>query len=143
MATSTDNPTSTNNPEPDIDDLDHQDSELIRLLACGVSQSKAAAQLGISTRTIRRRKEDPVFRSRLSEAKRELHAQSWSMMMDLREKAARALDEALDSDDERTRLAAARYVFDMGARIRRDQVSEETLERVEALEAKLTPSAEV
>ncbi len=138
--------TSAHEPATDasseLGDLDHKDSELIRLLAIGTSQVKAAEQLGITDRTIRRRKEDPVFRRLLSEARRELHVESWSTMMDLRDKAAQVLESALSSDDERMRLTAAKYVFDMGARIRKEQVSEEMLERVDALESRISAAEE-
>ena len=114
-------------------DFDYKDSELIRLLAQGLSQIKAAEQLGISDRTIRRRINDPEFRRRLSEARREIQAESWSTMMGLQEKAGQVLESMLESPDEKVRLAAAKYVFDMGSRIRKEQINEETLERVNAL----------
>lgn len=122
--------------------FDHKDSELLRLLALGMSQIKAAEELGITDRTIRRRLENPEFRRALSQARREIQSESWSAMLSLREKASQVLESMLESPDEKVRLAAAKFVFDMGNRIRKEQISEETLERINELETRINDAAD-
>ena len=118
-------------------EIEYVDGELVRLLALGTSQVKAAGELDISTRTIRRRLDNPDFRRRVADARRELHAESWSMLLGLREKAARVLEDSLESDEERLRLTAAKYVFEMGSRTRREQILDEIQERIDNLDDRL------
>lgn len=121
-----------------LEDFDDERERLVQLLAKDPSRVRAAKELGISTRTIRRRLEEPGFKRRVSDARTELQAASWTALLGLRDKSARVLDESLESEDERVRLQAAKYVYEMSERVRREQINEEMAQRVADLEERLT-----
>lgn len=113
---------------------DPDDERLIGLLAAGLSQVRAADEANISSRTVRRRLQDPGFKALVDQRKRQLHEKSWIRMIGLRDKAADVFDAALGSDDERVRLQAARSIYDLGTRIRREQEGEDLRDRIDELE---------
>lgn len=116
---------------------DPDDERMMALLAAGYTHARVAEEVGTCAKTVQRRLQLPGFKERVDELKRDLHAESWSRLLGLRDKALGVLDAAMDSNIERTRLQAARTVFELGTRIRKEQASEEILDRVKGLESEL------
>lgn len=88
------------------------DAALVVALARGASVPEAAAEAGVSDRTVRRRLEDDGFRRCVSEAQAELVNQSLAKIADGAARAVDVLIEQLDAEDPKTKLAAAKMVLE-------------------------------
>jgi hypothetical protein len=117
-----------------------RDDALAVSLAGGATLRDAAAAAGIGERTATRRWADAAFRRRVAELRGEMVGQALGRLADGMAAAAdvlRALLGAENSDgeprNEKTRLAAAAKLLELGVRLRE---SVELEERLAALEAR-------
>jgi hypothetical protein len=110
------------------------ETALIAALAAGASVQAAARAGGLSERTVYRRLEDPAFRKSVNDARTEIVSRSVAKLSAASTEAAETLRKLLYSDKDFTRLAAARTILELGARLREQQ---ELTERIAALEEQL------
>jgi len=90
-------------------------SVLVEALAAGMSYSEAGAAVGITARTVSRRLEDPGFERRVVQRKAKLAEEAAARIRSVAAarvtgvlKAQAVLQELLDDEDPKVRLAAAR-----------------------------------
>jgi hypothetical protein len=91
---------------------------LLQALAGGLSVPRAAEAAGLSRRTAYRRLKDPDFRRRVGELRTELFERAAGRLGGAGGRAAAVLAKLLGSADEKTRLAAARAILELGPRVR-------------------------
>lgn len=87
------------------------DALLIPILAGGGSIADAARAANKHERTVRRRRADPLFRSKVRAARASLLEESTARLVGLMESAVKAVEELLQSEDGRLRLRAAEVTF--------------------------------
>jgi hypothetical protein len=87
------------------------DDALLLALASGASITVAAQQAHCSDRTVRRRLQDPDFRSRVSAMRSEMVEKAIGRLAAMGTRAADELYNLLGSADERNRLAACRTIL--------------------------------
>ena len=109
------------------------DQELIDWLAIGYSHERAAAEVGISAKTVQRRMKTLGFEERVIRRRRQLQMERFGPVLGLFGKAGRRLDALLDSEDERVAIAAVRAVYDIGSRIRLEQEYQGLSERLDSV----------
>ena len=109
-------------------------TSLIAALAGGATVKAAAKSAGLGRRTAYRRLEDPDFRRRVAEARREMLARAVGTLADASTAAAAKLRDLLDAESETVRLGACRAILELGAKLRE---SDELAERIAALEERL------
>lgn len=105
---------------------------LVAALAAGASATAAAKTAGLSRRTVQRRLADPAFRKRVEDANAEIASRAVSKLLAASTRAVDTLTALLTSDMDFARLAAARSILELGAKLRRD---DDLVARIEALEA--------
>ena len=115
-------------------DTQKGDSALIAALAGGSTAEDAARAAGVSRSTVHRRLEDPDFRRRVAEARREMLARAVGTLADASTAAAAKLRDLLDAESETVRLGACRAILELGAKLRE---SDELAGRIAALEERL------
>jgi hypothetical protein len=111
--------------------------KLLVALAAGATVRKAAASAGIGERTAYRHLENPEFRRRVQRARNGMIDRAVGRLARASTRAAGTLRSLLDSKDEKTKLAAARWVLQLWRDLRD---STEVVERIERLETLLNPS---
>jgi hypothetical protein len=109
----------------------HRDDALTLALARGLSNAEAAAEAGVSERTVGRRKAAPAFLARVRELRAGLVEWAAARLADGMVEAADTLGGLLTAESEATRLGAARSLIELGAK-RRDSLELE--ERIAELE---------
>jgi hypothetical protein len=114
------------------------DGVLIAALAAGATQEDAAAQAGVSERTVRRRLDDPGFSRQVSAARAEMVARAVAQLAAASTEAVETLRGLLGSPLDFARLAAARAILEVGMKMREQG---ELAERVEQLEARLNAAS--
>lgn len=83
------------------------DAALVVALAAGLSNAEAAAQAGVSPRTLGRRMGDPVFRAKVEEAQQEILGRAVRRLCAAVEDAVVELHRlALKGESESTRIRA-------------------------------------
>lgn len=102
------------------------DAKLLEALAAGKTQKEAAEYAGCTTRTIRRRLEDPVFRLELDELRREVVRQTSSSLAQAASTAIATLEAQCAERDPWLRQKAAAILLDFDAK-RQDREIEERL----------------
>jgi HEAT repeat protein len=111
---------------------------VLLLLAGGRTVRDAAAESGVSERTIHRWRREAAFRERERQLRGEMLAQGLGRLVEGMTEAARVLRALLASQNEQVRLAAARSVIQLGNDLRKtvetDEAVEELGERLEAIE---------
>ena len=110
------------------------DIATIAALAAGASVQAAARAGGVSERTVYRRLEDPAFRKAVEDARAEILSRAVSKLTAASTEAADTLRRLLRSDMDFARLAAARSILELGAKLREHQ---DLSERVRTLEEHL------
>jgi hypothetical protein len=116
-------------------DRRNSDSILLAALAGGSTVVEAAQQAGVSERTAWRRLQDDDFRQRLDAARQRTVQRAVDVLSRGSTRAARTLVALLSSRQRATtRLAAARAILELGARMRD---AEEVEARLTALEEAL------
>jgi hypothetical protein len=95
------------------------DEALLLSLACGSSTEKAAADAGVSPRTVHRRMADAAFRARLHEMRGEMLKRAGGALSAAALRAVQTLLSLQDRDQPAgVRLGAARAILELGLRIR-------------------------
>jgi transposase len=111
------------------------DAAFIAARAAGASVAAAARAAGVSERTAYRWLEDGDIRTRLDAARAEIVARAVDKLSAASVEAADTLRRLLYSDMDFARLAAARTILELGAKLREQQ---DLVSRIEALEEQLT-----
>ena len=108
---------------------------LVIALAAGMSRGAAAAQAGVSERTVYRRLDDAFFRARVRAQRDDLIRTAIGRLCDAGVDAAETLRSiAVDPGaPSASRVAAARAILELGAKLREQELAD----RVSALEAAL------
>jgi hypothetical protein len=124
----TETPTET---EP-VDPGEGPDDALAAMLAAGLEYAEAGERVSLSARTVRRRMSDPEFRRRVDDLKALAAQRAVALLTSNMSAAALELGRLLaDGESEKTRLAAARAIIELGLKVR-DQIDLE--QRVQELE---------
>jgi len=109
------------------------DAVLAGHLAAGLQITQAAKKAGVSERTARRRLKVPAFRKQVEELKSEAVGEAVSILGRSMSSAAVELAELLKSEDEKTRLQAAKEIIGLGLKARLQTDLERRMDDVEAL----------
>lgn len=97
--------------------LTPQQWQAIGLLVSGRRQVDIAEELDIAPETLSRWKAQPVFAAALNLALRESYAATLGELRDARSEAVGVLRGLLESEDERTKLAAAKSILSVGLQV--------------------------
>ncbi len=97
------------------------DDALALLLASGKSYSEAAAELGISVKTITRRMATSAFSTRVTNLRAEMMSKAAGRLAESATAAADTLHELVTTGSPSAKLAAARLILNAGIRLH-DQV---------------------
>jgi hypothetical protein len=109
-----------------------QDEDLVLALARGITITDAAAQSGLSQRTVNRRMKDAEFRCRVQEARGDLYGRAVGLLADACRGAIGTLNTLQSSaESESVRCMAARAVLEHAVRYREHS---ELAARLETLE---------
>jgi hypothetical protein len=95
-----------------------KDSKLALALSAGATIAEAAAENGLSSRTVNRKLATPEFRRQVAELRGELMSRALDHMTDNMTRAADVLAGLLDSENPAFRLRAARSLLTLGLRLR-------------------------
>jgi predicted ArsR family transcriptional regulator len=109
------------------------DAVLAGHLAAGLTHAQAAVKAGVSERTVRRRLDDPKFRKLVEELKGEAVGRAVNILGRTMSGAAVELAKLLKSEEEKTRLQAAKAIIELGMKARQHADLERRLDEVEAL----------
>lgn len=109
-------------------------------LACGASVDAAAAQAGLSPRTVYRHLASPGFRSQLTSLRADLVQRATGMLGAAALEAVKTLMSLQEATTPAAvRLGAARTIIELGLKLREEG---ELSDRLAALEAAIAPPAE-
>ena len=134
----------THNDETVNDRMDPGDDLLAALLAEGWTHRRIASFCGISTKTIQRRMNDEDFAREVSALKRQRLSEVISRIRRITDKAVDVLDEAMDDEDVKVRMRAAKAALDYQERYHRRAIFEADVdERISNLETASEGRAEV
>ncbi len=115
--------------------MDPADELLQALLAEGWTHRRIASFCGISTKTIQRRLNVEEFEQEVSLLKRQRLSETISQIMRVTDKAVHVLEEAMDDDDVKVRMHAAKAALDYQERYHRRAIFEADVEhRITAIE---------
>jgi hypothetical protein len=115
------------------------DDKLIGLLANGHTVVYAAKEAGVSERTAFRRLQDPVFRRRVQDIRREALERATAMLGTAASSAVGTLVKLLDGESEMARLGAARSILEFGCKLRESLSLEQRLAELEERLAESDP----
>lgn len=105
-------------PDSDRFFLKKSDMVLIAMLASGSSITDSAEAAKVSERTARRRLDDPEFCHMVNEAQAAMLNEASGVLSASMTEAANTLRALLKSENERTRLVAARSILRLGPEVR-------------------------
>jgi hypothetical protein len=108
------------------------DETLVESLARGATQVSAAADAGVSDRTVRRRLEDPEFVAQVRAVRRELVDQATDEATALLSEAIESIADVMRTGDPATRLRAATAMIGIVDRLHYQQDFDERLAAQEA-----------
>jgi hypothetical protein len=113
-----------------------RDRTLARLLALGLTQTVAAAEVGISDRTVRRRLTDPAFIQLIDDERVRLSEQILDGLVIASRAAVRRLHQLVDDDDQpaTVHVAAARALLQATTTWRPQVEFEQRLHALEAVD---------
>lgn len=118
--------------------LGPEEELLAERLAAGATYAQAAAESGISTKTVQRRMQNPEFAAVVADRRRARFSQITARLVSQGDVALDVLDELLADSDARVRLQAVREVLKSGRSFHREvMVEQELLARVEDVEQML------
>ena len=120
--------------EPELSD---QDEVIADLLGEGWTHQRVADSVGVSSKTIQRRMNDPDFSRVVSARRRERFGQLSAQLLMASESAMDVLTRALQAEDPKVSLQAAGLILNHGHRYNRVLDDHETQLRFEALEQRL------
>ena len=115
-------------------DRRNADAAQVAALAGGATVQDAADTAGVGVATARRRLKEPAFRRQLDDARAEMIATAVARLSSAATDAAETLRALLKSDMDFAKLAAARSILELGAKLREH---ENLSDRVRALEEQL------
>ena len=104
------------------------DDLLVTLLAEGWTHKRVAKFCDISTKTIQRRLNDPAFSDEVSRRKRERLTAIAVRLTRISDKALDVLEDAMEHEDVKVRMAAAKTTLDYQERYHRRAVFEADVE---------------
>ena len=107
------------------------DEALLQALARGVSVKAAAAEAGVSVRTVYRRLANPGFQKRLTALRDELITSALGELVGCAASAVHTLEELLSERDARIRLGAVRLVLEQVLKLREALTLEQRLQALE------------
>jgi hypothetical protein len=108
------------------------DAVLVAVLAAGATYDAAAAQAGVSERTVRRRMDEPEFRQQVDAARADLVTQTTARLVSASVEAVATLEALLGPETPPAqRLGAAKAVIELATRLREQ---EDLASRITALE---------
>jgi hypothetical protein len=113
-----------------------KDELLAVAVASGKTLCRAAALVGLSERTSRRRWADSAFRARVSDLRGEMVGRALGRMARHMARAAGTLAKLLDAEHESVRLGAARALLELGVKLRETVELEQRLAAIEERLAK-------
>lgn len=112
------------------------DDALALAIASGQTLRAAAAAVGVSERTAKRRWADPVFKQRVTELRTEAVSRASGKMGDTMAEAADVLRKLLKSRKEGVRLGACRAILEFGVRLHDETERDARLQALEEDAAK-------
>jgi transposase-like protein len=118
----------------DLGALTEKQRRVAELLAAGYTRQEAANRAGVSERSVYRWLDDAAFQRRIRAEQNRLRGELVSALRRSLSKSIRALEAALDSEDEDRKLLAARALLSAGARFLALVEMAELSDRVEKLE---------
>ena len=122
----------------------NQDDVIVQAIARGEPQTTAAKLAGCSATTVRRRLDEPEFRSRVEAFRRGMLDQASGRLSDIMSKAVQCLSELLDgSNPPGIRLGSARAVAELLFRSREILSIEERLAELESRMTSPDPRGEL
>jgi len=117
------------------DQMAPADELLATLLAEGWTHRRVASFCGISTKTIQRRLNVEEFAQKVSLLRRQRLSETISRMTRISEKAVDVLEDAMDDEDVKVRMGAAKASLDHQERYHRRAIFEADIEhRMAAIE---------
>jgi len=115
------------------------DDKLILALVGGSTITDAAALVGVSDRTVRRRMACGKFVAQLAELRGRLMDQAATQLLGGMTRAAQRLNELVESQDARTALVASKAVLSLGflarSKLDAEALVRELQERLEQIES--------
>ena len=108
------------------------DFALVTALAAGATVEAAAAHAKVSPATVYRRLQQPEFRTRVEEVRRETLERTTAQLSATGLQAVTTLRNLLNADSEHVRLGAARGILELGTRLRESLELEQRLAALEA-----------
>ncbi|HUY31442.1 MAG TPA: hypothetical protein VMV69_01580 [Pirellulales bacterium] len=94
------------------------DDALILALAAGSTVRDAAERAGVGERTVYRRLDDAAFRRRVTRARNRVFEQAIGRLTDASASAADTMRSLLSAESEAVRLAAAKSIIEISAKLR-------------------------
>jgi hypothetical protein len=105
-------------------------------LAAGGTIREACRKAKVSESTAYRRLEDPAFRKQVQNARAEVLSRAVGKLADTASAAVDTLKKLLKAKRENVRLAAARSILELGAKLRDAGELEERIRALEDVQAK-------
>jgi hypothetical protein len=102
-------------------------------IAGGATIRRACKRAGMAERTAYRRLADPQFALEVDNLRREMLTRATARLSATAARAADALRKLLGSEDERVRLAACRWVLQLGSQLREREELERRVAELESL----------
>jgi transposase len=102
------------------------------LLASGHTQQQAAAEVGVSERTVREWLTDPRFVECVAALQAQLFSEAVGRLARVAGKAAQTLERLLDSANDNVSLGAAKAVLEVGPRLKEAVVLAQELAELKA-----------
>ena len=104
---------------------------LVELLALGTTHHQAGSELGISARTVARRRREPDIARAIRERRGDVVSEVAGQLTGLARQAMAVLADELGSDDARIRMSASMAVLDRVTKFCAAAMTQEALERQE------------
>lgn len=117
------------------------DQLLVELLALGSTHHQAGSELGISARTVARRRREPDIARAIRERRGDVVSEVAGQLTGLARQAMTVLADELESDDARIRMGASKAVLDRVTRFCAATMTQEAFERQEDEELQARPVA--
>lgn len=108
-----------------------EDEAAVTALALGRTAEQAAAESGLSVRTISRRRADPEFNKRIDGIRSRLLSEISGKLIGATVRAVETLEKRLDSDNENASVAAARCLTESLLRVLEFSALDRRLQQLE------------
>jgi hypothetical protein len=104
---------------------------MVEALATGLSNARAGHLAGMSERTVRRRRKEPVIARRVAERRLEVSQAATARMGTLYADAIDVIEQVMEEGTPRERLSAANLLLRAGPKMKAETEFEERLHAVE------------